>query len=168
MIMIMAQWVSGHHETPPEAHTKILEKFPDNFPRTQGNVIPPATDKKVEEVCYIACSKLFWMLNKNLYWYSYSPLHIVMQKVNESGMDDVPPSPLTKTSIQEPGTSGRTVRPEAPVDTMLKDMATIIFSTFLLAGWVAFVITYPKVSLTTPSSELSNVCDYMPTFKHSL
>uniref|UniRef100_A0A672H7C7 Serine/threonine-protein kinase/endoribonuclease IRE1 n=1 Tax=Salarias fasciatus TaxID=181472 RepID=A0A672H7C7_SALFA len=39
---------------------------------------------------------------------------------------------------------GRPVRPEAPVDTMLKDMATIIFSTFLLAGWVAFVITYPK------------------------
>uniref|UniRef100_A0A8C4F8U7 Serine/threonine-protein kinase/endoribonuclease IRE1 n=1 Tax=Dicentrarchus labrax TaxID=13489 RepID=A0A8C4F8U7_DICLA len=104
----------GHHETPPEAHTKILEKFPDSFPRNQGNVIPPTTDKKVEE------------------------------KVNDSGMDDGPPSPLPETSIQEPGTSGRTVRPEAPVDTMLKDMATIIFSTFLLAGWVAFVITYPK------------------------
>uniref|UniRef100_A0A8P4GT63 non-specific serine/threonine protein kinase n=1 Tax=Dicentrarchus labrax TaxID=13489 RepID=A0A8P4GT63_DICLA len=110
----------GHHETPPEAHTKILEKFPDSFPRNQGNVIPPTTDKKVEE------------------------------KVNDSGMDDGPPSPLPETSIQEPGTSGRTVRPEAPVDTMLKDMATIIFSTFLLAGWVAFVITYPKVSQTAP------------------
>ncbi|XP_063312230.1 serine/threonine-protein kinase/endoribonuclease IRE1 isoform X1 [Pelobates fuscus] len=35
-------------------------------------------------------------------------------------------------------------KPEAPVDSMLKDMATIIFSTFLLAGWLAFVITYPK------------------------
>uniref|UniRef100_A0A8C5R512 Serine/threonine-protein kinase/endoribonuclease IRE1 n=1 Tax=Leptobrachium leishanense TaxID=445787 RepID=A0A8C5R512_9ANUR len=35
-------------------------------------------------------------------------------------------------------------KPEAPMDSMLKDMATIIFSTFLLAGWVAFVITYPK------------------------
>ncbi|RXN00762.1 Serine/threonine-protein kinase/endoribonuclease IRE1 [Acipenser ruthenus] len=33
---------------------------------------------------------------------------------------------------------------EAPVDSIMKDMATIIFSTFLLAGWVAFVITYPK------------------------
>ncbi|MGH0169957.1 UNVERIFIED_CONTAM: hypothetical protein FKN15_014692 [Acipenser sinensis] len=33
---------------------------------------------------------------------------------------------------------------EAPVDSILKDMATVIFSTFLLAGWVAFVITYPK------------------------
>uniref|UniRef100_A0A669DRW4 Serine/threonine-protein kinase/endoribonuclease IRE1 n=1 Tax=Oreochromis niloticus TaxID=8128 RepID=A0A669DRW4_ORENI len=94
----------GHHETPPEAHTKILEKFPDSFPRHQANVIPPTTDKKVEEVC---------------------------QSVPE-------------TSIQEPGTGGRAVRPEAPVDSMLKDMATIIFSTFLLAGWVAFVITYPK------------------------
>nr|XP_020475493.1 serine/threonine-protein kinase/endoribonuclease IRE1 [Monopterus albus] len=104
----------GHHETPPEAHTKILETFPDNFPRNQGNVIPPTTDKKAEE------------------------------KVNDSGMDDGPPSPLPETSIQEPGASGRTVRPEAPVDSMLKDMATIIFSTFLLAGWVAFVITYPK------------------------
>ncbi|XP_068434646.1 serine/threonine-protein kinase/endoribonuclease IRE1 isoform X1 [Clinocottus analis] len=104
----------GHHETPPEAHNKILEKFPDSFPRNQGNVIPPTTDKKVEE------------------------------KVNDSGMDDGPPAPLPETSIQEPGISGRTVRPEAPVDSMLKDMATIIFSTFLLAGWVAFVITYPK------------------------
>ncbi|GCB80293.1 hypothetical protein scyTo_0016150 [Scyliorhinus torazame] len=33
---------------------------------------------------------------------------------------------------------------ETPVDSVLKDMATIVFSTFLLAGWVAFVITYPK------------------------
>uniref|UniRef100_A0A668SMB1 non-specific serine/threonine protein kinase n=1 Tax=Oreochromis aureus TaxID=47969 RepID=A0A668SMB1_OREAU len=107
----------GHHETPPEAHTKILEKFPDSFPRHQANVIPPTTDKKVEE------------------------------KVNDSGMDDGPPSAVPETSIQEPGTGGRAVRPEAPVDSMLKDMATIIFSTFLLAGWVAFVITYPKVSM---------------------
>ncbi|XP_047211937.1 serine/threonine-protein kinase/endoribonuclease IRE1-like isoform X1 [Girardinichthys multiradiatus] len=100
----------GHHETPPEAHTKILETFPENFPRNQGNVIPPTMDKKGEE------------------------------KVNDSGMDDGQPS----TSIQEPGTSSHTVRSEAPVDSMLKDMATIIFSTFLLAGWVAFVIIYPK------------------------
>lgn len=38
-------------------------------------------------------------------------------------------------------------RPEAPVDSMLKDMATIILSTFLLVGWVAFIITYPMVML---------------------
>ncbi|NXS11467.1 ERN1 endoribonuclease, partial [Neodrepanis coruscans] len=37
------------------------------------------------------------------------------------------------------------LRPEAPVDSMLKDMATIILSTFLLVGWVAFIITYPMV-----------------------
>lgn len=74
------------------------------------------------------------------------------QKVNDSGMDDGPSSGVPDTSIQEPGTSGRTVRPEAPVDSMLKDMATIIFSTFLLAGWVAFVITYPKVSHRKPFS----------------
>lgn len=67
-------------------------------------------------------------------------------------MDDLPSPPLPETSIQEPGTAGRSVRPEAPVDTMLKDMATIIFCTFLLAGWVAFVITYPKVSLTAPKN----------------
>lgn len=39
-------------------------------------------------------------------------------------------------------------RPEAPVDSILKDMATIILSTFLLIGWVAFIITYPMVMLT--------------------
>lgn len=37
---------------------------------------------------------------------------------------------------------------EAPVDSMLKDMATIILSTFLLIGWVAFIITYPLVKLS--------------------
>ncbi|XP_056143450.1 serine/threonine-protein kinase/endoribonuclease IRE1-like isoform X1 [Lampris incognitus] len=104
----------GHHETPPDAHNKMLEKFPDSLPRNQGNVIPPTTEKTIEE------------------------------KVNESGMDDGPPPSQPETSIQEPGASGRTVRLEAPVDSMLKDMATIILSTLLLAGWVAFVITYPK------------------------
>lgn len=29
------------------------------------------------------------------------------------------------------------------MDSMLKDIATIILSTFLLIGWVAFIITYP-------------------------
>ncbi|XP_077475945.1 serine/threonine-protein kinase/endoribonuclease IRE1 [Stigmatopora argus] len=103
----------GHHETPPEAHNKILERFPDSFPRNQGNVIPPTSNKKPEEVKKVV-------------------------------MDDIPPSPMPEISIQEPGISGRTVRQEAPVDSMLKDMATVIFSTFLLAGWVAFMITYPK------------------------
>ncbi|KAF7221008.1 serine/threonine-protein kinase/endoribonuclease IRE1 isoform X2 [Nothobranchius furzeri] len=103
----------GHHETPPDAHTKILEKFPDSFPRSPGNVIPPTTDKKVEEI-------------------------------NDSGMDDGPTAGFPETAILEPGTGGRALRSEAPVDSMLKDMASIIFSTFLLAGWVAFVIIYPK------------------------
>ncbi|KAG7266764.1 hypothetical protein CRUP_007447 [Coryphaenoides rupestris] len=103
----------GHHETPPEAHTKILERFPEKLPRQQGNVIHPSTDKTMEE------------------------------KVNESKMDSLPP-PQPQTSIQEQASGGRAPRPEAPVDSMLKDLATIIFSTFLLAGWVAFVITYPK------------------------
>ncbi|XP_077389092.1 serine/threonine-protein kinase/endoribonuclease IRE1 [Festucalex cinctus] len=103
----------GHHETPPEAHNKMLETFPDSFPRNQGNVIPPTSNKRAENV-------------KNVV------------------TDDIPPSPMPEISIQEPGLSGRTMRQEASVDSMLKDMATIIFSTFLLAGWVAFVITYPK------------------------
>ncbi|XP_061701371.1 serine/threonine-protein kinase/endoribonuclease IRE1-like [Syngnathoides biaculeatus] len=104
----------GHHETPPEAHNKILERFPDSFPRNQGNVIPPTSSKKPED------------------------------NVKNVAMDDIPPSPMPEVSVPEPGLSGRPGRPEAPVDSMLKDMATIIFCTFLLAGWVAFVITYPK------------------------
>lgn len=36
-------------------------------------------------------------------------------------------------------------KPEAPVDSVLKDIATIVLSTFLLIGWVAFIITYPLV-----------------------
>lgn len=90
----------------------------------------------------------------------------MLQKVNDSGMDDGPPSPLPETSIQEPRASGRTVRPEAPVDSMLKDMATIIFSTFLLAGWVAFVITYPKASQTSPPSGLLSTFHYLMLTLH--
>lgn len=33
------------------------------------------------------------------------------------------------------------------MDSVLKDIATIILSTFLLIGWVAFIITYPLVKL---------------------
>ncbi|KAJ8399645.1 hypothetical protein AAFF_G00407500 [Aldrovandia affinis] len=102
----------GHHETPPDAHNKILEKFPQSIPRQQGNVIPPSAEKTIEE-----------------------------QKVNDSDMDDNTVRPPV-TSVQEKPT--KPMRVEAPVDSMLKDMATVIFSTFLLAGWVAFVITYPK------------------------
>uniref|UniRef100_A0A4W4DU76 non-specific serine/threonine protein kinase n=1 Tax=Electrophorus electricus TaxID=8005 RepID=A0A4W4DU76_ELEEL len=102
----------GHHETPPQAHKKILEKFPESIPRQQSNVIPPTTEKTIEE------------------------------KVNDSGMDDSSPLPPPVRSLRE--TPGRMPRTEAPVDSILKDMATIIFSTFLLAGWVAFIITYPK------------------------
>lgn len=50
LLVLMCACSAGHHETPLEAHVKILEKFPDSFPRNQGNVIPPTTDKKVEEV----------------------------------------------------------------------------------------------------------------------
>ncbi|XP_030646250.1 serine/threonine-protein kinase/endoribonuclease IRE1 [Chanos chanos] len=103
----------GHHETPPEAHNKILERFPESLPRQQPNVIPPTTEKTIEEV----------------------------RRVNDSGKEDCRPLP-SDTSIQEK--PGRSVRLEAPVDSMLKDMATIIFCTFLLAGWVVFVIAYPK------------------------
>uniref|UniRef100_A0AAZ3P504 non-specific serine/threonine protein kinase n=1 Tax=Oncorhynchus tshawytscha TaxID=74940 RepID=A0AAZ3P504_ONCTS len=103
MMLMLVGCVSlpGHHETPPDAHNKILEKFPDSIPRQQGNVIPPTTEKTLEEVCVS-----------------------VLQ--------------------HQPGRTSQ-VRVEAPVDSMLKDMATIIFSTFLLAGWVAFIIIYPKV-----------------------
>lgn len=66
--------LSGHHETPPEAHTKILEKFPDNFPRVQGNVIPPTTEKKAEEVCYVWAVCIF--ASHDSYWHR-SPGHDV-------------------------------------------------------------------------------------------
>lgn len=72
----------------------------------------------------------------------FSP-DVLKQKVNESGMEDSSPLPPPVHSLQEK--QPRPPRSEAPVDSMLKDMATIIFSTFLLAGWVAFIITYPKV-----------------------
>ncbi|XP_030064277.1 serine/threonine-protein kinase/endoribonuclease IRE1 [Microcaecilia unicolor] len=104
----------GHHELPLSASTKILEKFPSNLPKGQENVIPAGAEKK-----------------------SFEKVIDIADKPSEDMHATVP------NDIKE--TSGRFLpKPEAPVDSMLKDMATIIFSTFLLAGWVAFVITYPK------------------------
>lgn len=136
---------------PPEAHKKILEKFPDSLPRNPGNVIPPAADNKAEEVgccCFFVCFGELTFLCCSAEVFLNAPRPVALQKVNDSGTDDGSPPPIRETSIQEPGAAGRAARPEAPVDSMLKDLATIIFSTFLLAGWVAFMITYPKVGLT--------------------
>lgn len=42
----------GHHETPLSAPTKILEKFPSNFPKRPENVIPADSDKvTIKKVC---------------------------------------------------------------------------------------------------------------------
>ncbi|NXJ44854.1 ERN1 endoribonuclease, partial [Spizaetus tyrannus] len=103
----------GHHETPLSAPTKILEKFPSNLPKRPENVIPADSDKATIE----------------------QVIDIV-----EGSSTEVPPA--VPKDIEEKPT--RPIpRPEAPVDSMLKDMATIILSTFLLVGWVAFIITYP-------------------------
>lgn len=67
--------------------------------------------------------------------------------IPEEPSTELPPSyPNDISDISKPFLP----KPEAPVDSMLKDLATIILSTFLLAGWVAFVITYPKVSRLLP------------------
>ncbi|XP_006017458.1 serine/threonine-protein kinase/endoribonuclease IRE1 isoform X1 [Alligator sinensis] len=104
----------GHHETPLSAPTKILEKFPSNLPKRHENVIPADSDKATFE----------------------KVLGVV-----ESSTTELPPTTL-KDVEEKP--SRPVPRPEAPVDSMLKDVATVILSTFLLISWVAFVITYPK------------------------
>ncbi|XP_060619095.2 serine/threonine-protein kinase/endoribonuclease IRE1 [Anolis sagrei] len=103
----------GHHETPLSAPTKILEKFPSNLPKRQENVIPAESDKSAFEEAI---------------------------DITGSSTEDLPPPPPKNTGETPSQTSPRT---EDPVDSILKDMATVILSTFLLIGWVAFVITYP-------------------------
>uniref|UniRef100_A0A8C9EVG7 Serine/threonine-protein kinase/endoribonuclease IRE1 n=1 Tax=Pavo cristatus TaxID=9049 RepID=A0A8C9EVG7_PAVCR len=103
----------GHHETPLSAPTKILEKFPSNLPKRPENVIPADSDKVTIE----------------------KVIDIV-----EGSATEVPPA--VPKDIEEK-LAQPIARPEAPVDSMLKDMATIILSTFLLVGWVAFIIAYP-------------------------
>ncbi|XP_041077128.1 serine/threonine-protein kinase/endoribonuclease IRE1-like isoform X1 [Polyodon spathula] len=107
----------GHHETPPAAHTKILEKFPENIPRHPENVIPTGAEKNKEEVIDMDGEE--------------------EQKVRIPIVDLIEEETPKQQQQQQQ-------KLEAPVDSILKDMATVIFSTFLLAGWVAFVITYPK------------------------
>ncbi|XP_053153299.1 serine/threonine-protein kinase/endoribonuclease IRE1 isoform X1 [Hemicordylus capensis] len=103
----------GHHETPLSAPTKILEKFPSNLPKRHENVIPGNSDKAAFEEAI---------------------------NIADGSTKDLPP-PIPEDAGEMPGQS--VARPEAPVDSILKDMATVILSTFLLVGWVAFVITYP-------------------------
>ncbi|XP_042307653.1 serine/threonine-protein kinase/endoribonuclease IRE1 [Sceloporus undulatus] len=103
----------GHHETPLSAPTKILEKFPSNLPKRHENVIPAESDKAAFEEAI---------------------------DITGSSTNNLPP-PLPKNNGETP--SQTSLRPEAPVDSVLKDMATVVLSTFLLIGWVAFVITYP-------------------------
>ncbi|KAJ6656489.1 hypothetical protein lerEdw1_003777 [Lerista edwardsae] len=111
----------GHHETPLSAPTKILEKFPSNLPKKQENVIPADSDKVAFEEAFELMQSL-----------------VISQAINiaESTTNSIPDDAGETTSQQ-------VSRPEAPVDSILKDMATVILSTFLLIGWVAFVITYP-------------------------
>ncbi|KAG9343864.1 hypothetical protein JZ751_013248 [Albula glossodonta] len=63
----------------------------------------------------------------------------VTESDGEQGTPLPPPSPGQERR-------GRAERSEATVDSTLKDTASVIFSTFLLGGWVAFVIIYPKSS----------------------
>ncbi|MGH0126413.1 UNVERIFIED_CONTAM: hypothetical protein FKN15_030277 [Acipenser sinensis] len=111
----------GHHETPPAAHTKILEKFPENIPRHPENVIPTGAEKNKEEASGGRTGGV----------------------INMEGKEQEVQVPIVDL-IEEKIPKQQQQKLEAPVDSILKDMATVIFSTFLLAGWVAFVITYPK------------------------
>ncbi|KAM8945730.1 serine/threonine-protein kinase/endoribonuclease IRE1 [Pelodytes ibericus] len=110
------QWLLiGHHEIPLAAPTKILDTFPTTLPRGGENIIEANLDKA--------------RFTEEVLEMVVDPPEDVHTSYSE-GIRDVSNPFLPK--------------PEAPVDSMLKDLATIIFSTFLLAGWVAFVITYPK------------------------
>ncbi|XP_075034197.1 serine/threonine-protein kinase/endoribonuclease IRE1 [Mixophyes fleayi] len=110
------QWLLiGHHEIPLSTPTKILDTFPSTFPRGEENVIETGPDKP---------------------HFSEEVIGMV-----EEASEDLPPSYSQDVSDMS---KSFLPKPEAPVDSMLKDLATIILSTFLLAGWVAFVITYPK------------------------
>ncbi|KAJ1129588.1 hypothetical protein NDU88_007955 [Pleurodeles waltl] len=104
----------GHHEIPLPTPAKILEKFPHSLPKDQENVISASSEKT-----------------------SFEEVIDIVEKPSEDLFPSMANEIKEKNSRFPP-------KPETPVDTMLKDMATIIFSTFLLAGWVAFVITYPK------------------------
>lgn len=110
------QWLLiGHHEIPLSAPTKILDTFPPTLPRGKENVIEAGADK--------------------------TRFSEDVMGIPEEPSTELPPSyPNDISDISKPFLP----KPEAPVDSMLKDLATIILSTFLLAGWVAFVITYPK------------------------
>ncbi|CAK7290635.1 serine/threonine-protein kinase/endoribonuclease IRE1 isoform X1 [Vulpes vulpes] len=103
----------GHHETPLSASTKMLERFPNNLPKHRENVIPADSEKK-----------------------SFEEVINLVDQTSEN-------APTTVSQDVEEKYEHAPAKAEAPVDSVLKDIATIILSTFLLIGWVAFIITYP-------------------------
>ncbi|XP_049635003.1 serine/threonine-protein kinase/endoribonuclease IRE1 [Suncus etruscus] len=103
----------GHHETPLSASTKMLERFPNNLPKHRENVIPADSETKAFK----------------------DIIHLVDQASETA--------PTTMSQDVEEKFAHAPAKPEAPVDSVLKDIATIVLSTFLLIGWVAFIITYP-------------------------
>ncbi|XP_069604821.1 serine/threonine-protein kinase/endoribonuclease IRE1 [Ranitomeya imitator] len=110
------QWLLiGHHEIPQSAPTTILDTFPPTLPRGEKNVIEGGAEQ------------------------TRFPEEVV--RTADETVTELPPA-FTKdlSDVSQPFLP----KPEAPVDSMLKDLATIILSTFLLAGWLAFIITYPK------------------------
>lgn len=72
---------------------------------------------------------------------SHSLPHKVIHLVDQTSDH----APSTVSQDVEEKFAHAPAKPEAPVDSVLKDIATIILSTFLLIGWVAFIITYPLV-----------------------
>nr|XP_020012051.1 serine/threonine-protein kinase/endoribonuclease IRE1-like [Castor canadensis] len=91
----------------------MLERFPNNLPKHRENVIPADLEKK-----------------------NFEEVINLVDQTSEN-------APITLSQDMEEKLAPAPAKPEAPVDSMLKDMATIILSTFLLVGWVAFIITYP-------------------------
>lgn len=89
--------------------------------------------------------------------------HKVIHLVDQTAKN----APTTMSQDVEEKFAPTPAKPEAPVDSMLKDMATIILGTFLLIGWVAFIITYPLVNKARPlpSPMLLSICACHLTFR---
>lgn len=79
---------------------------------------------------------------------NHSLPHKVIHLVDQTSKNA--PSTVSQVVEQKFAHAPAPAKPEAPVDSVLKDIATIVLSTFLLIGWVAFIITYPLVRLCPP------------------
>uniref|UniRef100_A0A4W4GET9 Serine/threonine-protein kinase/endoribonuclease IRE1 n=1 Tax=Electrophorus electricus TaxID=8005 RepID=A0A4W4GET9_ELEEL len=117
------QWLLiGHHEVPPLAHTTMLRDFPDNLQRS-GEVIPPRR-------------------STSSYRSGPSTVSVPLTHCSQAHY-------TVHSRILRFGLTNRVLNNSSPVlpESLTSDPMTLVGLTLLLGAWLAFLLSYMRVSI---------------------